>query len=60
MTCLSAFVLCFGVLTRRRDFEDGMSEELHFHIEQYVDDLGALRDVTRKSGSSGAHGARQP
>jgi len=29
----------FRVLTRRRDFEDGMSEELRFHIEQYSDDL---------------------
>ncbi len=29
----------FRVLTRRRDFEDGMSEELRFHIEQYVDEL---------------------
>jgi predicted permease len=29
----------FRVLTRRRDFEDGMSEELSFHIEQYSDDL---------------------
>jgi predicted permease len=29
----------FRVLTRRRDFEDGMSEELRFHIEQYTDDL---------------------
>jgi len=27
------------VLTRRRDFEDGMTEELRFHIEQYADDL---------------------
>ena len=27
------------VLTRRRDFEDGMSEELGFHIEQWTDDL---------------------
>jgi predicted permease len=27
------------VLTRRRDFEEGMSEELRFHIEQYTDDL---------------------
>src|ERR1700730_12665617 len=27
------------VLTRRREFEDGMSEELRFHIEQYTDDL---------------------
>src|SRR5712672_1305850 len=27
------------VLTRRREFEDGMSEELRFHIEQYSDDL---------------------
>jgi predicted permease len=29
----------FRVLTRRRDFEDGMSEELSFHVEQYSDDL---------------------
>jgi predicted permease len=29
----------FRVLTRRRDFEDGMSEELRFHIEQYTDEL---------------------
>lgn len=29
----------FRVLTSRRDFEDGMSEELGFHIEQYTEDL---------------------
>jgi len=29
----------FRVLTRRRDFEEGMSEELRFHIEQSMDDL---------------------
>jgi putative ABC transport system permease protein len=29
----------FRVLTRRRDFEDDMSEELRFHIEQYTEDL---------------------
>src|SRR5579859_544079 len=29
----------FRVLTRRRDFEQGMSDELRFHIEQYTDDL---------------------
>ena len=29
----------FRVLTQRRDFEDGMTEELRFHIEQYADDL---------------------
>src|SRR6266404_3064113 len=29
----------FRVLTRRREFEDGMSEELRFHIEQWTDDL---------------------
>ena len=29
----------FRLLTSRRDFEDGMSEELHFHIEQYTEDL---------------------
>lgn len=26
-------------LLRRRDFEDGMAEEMRFHIEQYTDDL---------------------
>ena len=29
----------FRTLRRRRDFEDGMTEELRFHIEQYADDL---------------------
>jgi len=29
----------FRVLTRRRDFEDRMSEELRFHVEQYTDEL---------------------
>jgi predicted permease len=29
----------FRVLTRRRDFEEGTSEELRFHIEQYTGDL---------------------
>lgn len=29
----------FRVLTRRRDFEEGMSEELRLHVEQYTDDL---------------------
>jgi predicted permease len=29
----------FRVLNRRRDFEEGMSEELRFHIEQYTEDL---------------------
>jgi predicted permease len=29
----------FRVLTRRREFEEGMTEELSFHIEQYTDDL---------------------
>ncbi len=29
----------FRALTRRRDFENGMTGELRFHIEQYADDL---------------------
>src|SRR5712664_955039 len=29
----------FRVLTRRREFEDGMTEELRFHIDQYADEL---------------------
>ena len=27
------------MLTRRRDFEDGMSDELRFHMDQYTDEL---------------------
>jgi predicted permease len=42
----------FRVLTKRRDFEEGMSEELHFHIEHYVDDLV-------RSGMSREKAARQ-
>jgi predicted permease len=29
----------FRVVTRRREFEDGMTEELRFHIEQYTNEL---------------------
>jgi predicted permease len=29
----------FRVLKSRREFEEGMSEELRFHVEQYADDL---------------------
>lgn len=29
----------FRALTSRRDFEAGMTEELHFHLEQYASDL---------------------
>jgi predicted permease len=42
----------FRVLTRRHDFEDGMSEELRFHIEQYADELV-------RSGMSPEKAARQ-
>jgi predicted permease len=42
----------FRVVTRRRDFEDGMSEELRFHIEQWTDDLV-------RSGMSREKAARQ-
>jgi predicted permease len=50
----------FRVLTRRRDFEAGMSEELRFHIEQYTDDLvrsgmsreQAARVIRRELGSA--------
>ena len=34
----------FRALLRRRRFEDGLAEELRFHIEQYADDL--MRDGT--------------
>jgi predicted permease len=36
---LKRFRSLFRVLTSRRDFEDSMTEELRFHIEQYTDDL---------------------
>jgi predicted permease len=36
---LKRFRSLLRVLTRRRAFEDAMSEELRFHIEQYTDDL---------------------
>lgn len=42
----------FRVLTRRRDFEDGMSEELRLHVEQCADDLV-------RSGMSPEKAARQ-
>ncbi len=37
----------FRVLARRREFEDGMTEELRFHIQQYTEELvqsGASRE----------------
>jgi predicted permease len=42
----------FRALARRRDFEDGMSEELRFHIEQSTDELV-------RSGMSREEAARQ-
>ncbi len=36
---LRRFRSLFRVLTSRRDFEQGMTEELRFHIEQYADEL---------------------
>ncbi len=42
----------FRALTRRPDFEDGMSDELRFHIEQYTDELV-------RSGMSREKAARQ-
>lgn len=33
------FLSLFRVFASRRNFEDGMTEELRFHIEQYADDL---------------------
>jgi len=41
----------FRVLASRRYFEAGMTEELHFHIEQYADDLmrsGIPREEARR------------
>jgi predicted permease len=42
----------FHVLAHRRDFEDGMTEELSFHIEQYTEEL-------TQSGLSPAEAARR-
>src|SRR3984893_2805892 len=39
MNMFKRFGSWFRVPTRRHDFEDGMSEELRFHIEQWTDDL---------------------
>ena len=36
---LKRFRSLLRVLTRRREFEEGMTEELRFHIEEYADDL---------------------
>ncbi len=36
---MKRFRALLRVLRSRRDFEDGMTEELRFHIEQYTDDL---------------------
>src|ERR1700730_7828364 len=36
---LKRFRSLFRVLTRRREFEDGMTEEIRFHIDQYIDEL---------------------
>jgi predicted permease len=49
---LKRFRSLFRVLTRRRDFEDGMTEELRFHIDQYTEDL-------MQSGVSQAEAARR-
>ena len=50
----------FRVLTRRRDFEEGMSEELRFHIEQYTDDLVRSGMSPEKAARRDTDGARQP
>ncbi len=49
---LSRLRSLFRVLRSRRDFEQGMTEELRFHVEQYTDDLV-------RSGASPQDAARQ-
>jgi predicted permease len=49
---LDRFRSWFGVFTRRREFEDNMSEELRFHIEEYTEELV-------QSGVSRAEAARR-
>jgi predicted permease len=44
---LKRFRSLLRVLTARRDFEEGMSEELRFHVEEYTNDLmrsGVVRE----------------
>jgi hypothetical protein len=36
---LKRFRSLFRVLTRRPEFEERMTEELRFHLDQYTDDL---------------------
>ena len=48
------------MLRRRHDFEDGMAEEMRFHIEQYTADLVQLRRAAGGSGTPRAPGVRQP
>jgi len=48
----------FRVLTRRRDFEEGMSEELRFHNRAIHGRPRALRHVTGKSGPHDTGGTR--
>ena len=50
----------FRVLARRRDFEDGMSEELRFHIEQYTDDLVRSGMSPEKAARLATDGTRKP
>ena len=43
----------------RGQFEDGMSEELRFHIDEYTEELRRAGRSSRGGGQAGASGVRQ-
>ena len=57
---LRRFRSLFRVLKSRRDFEQGMTEELRFHIEQYTDDLVRSGVPLARSGAARSDRVRQP
>ena len=57
---LKRFRSLFRVLSPARDFEDGMTEELRFHIEQYADDLVRSGVPPEEAAPPRAHRIRQP
>jgi hypothetical protein len=52
---ITRFTSLVRALFGRRRFEDGMAEEMRFHLAQYAEDLVRARRIA----SAGAHGVRQ-
>jgi hypothetical protein len=58
---MKRFRSLFRVLKSRREFEQGMTEELRFHIEQYTDDLVRSGMPPQEAGgAAGPDRVRQP